>query len=61
MNGGAAYGSEIHTIWEHTYQIYDAETGEWSQGPEPLVPRSTRICPSSRERLSPSRARAPEG
>ena len=32
-------GIEIHTVWEHTYQIYDAETGEWSQGPEPLVAR----------------------
>lgn len=39
LNGTAASGSEIHTVWEHTYQIYDARTGEWSQGPEPLVAR----------------------
>ncbi|HET6656496.1 MAG TPA: kelch repeat-containing protein [Gaiellaceae bacterium] len=39
LNGTAVWGPEIHTIWEHTYQIYDARTGEWSQGPEPLVPR----------------------
>ncbi len=39
LNGTAAYGSEIHTVWEHTYQVYDAATGRWSQGPEPLVPR----------------------
>jgi N-acetylneuraminic acid mutarotase len=39
LNGTAVSGAEIHTIWEHTYQIYDARTGAWSQGPEPLVPR----------------------
>ena len=39
LNGTAVSGSEIHTVWEHTYQIYDARSGTWSQGPEPLVPR----------------------
>jgi hypothetical protein len=39
LNGTAAWGPEIHTLWEHTYQIYDARSGEWRQGPEPLVPR----------------------
>ena len=37
LNGTAACGSEIHTVWEHTYQVYDARTGEWDQGPEPVV------------------------
>ena len=39
LNGTAISGPEIHTVWEHTYQIYDARSGTWSQGPEPLVPR----------------------
>jgi hypothetical protein len=37
--GAAVVGDEIHAVWESTYQIYDAATGEWSQGPTPLVTR----------------------
>jgi hypothetical protein len=37
--GAAVAGDEIHAIWESTYQIYDAGTGRWSDGPRPLVTR----------------------
>ena len=37
--GAEAVGDEIHAVWEHTYQIYDAGTGRWRSGPPPLVAR----------------------
>jgi hypothetical protein len=37
--GAAVAGDEIHAVWESTYQIYDASTGRWRQGPTPLVTR----------------------
>ncbi|MBA3347691.1 MAG: hypothetical protein H0T13_03935 [Actinobacteria bacterium] len=37
--GAAVAGDEIHAVWESTYQIYDATTGEWRDGPEPGVTR----------------------
>jgi hypothetical protein len=37
--GAAATQDEIHAIWEETYQVFDAGTGEWSLGPRPLVTR----------------------
>jgi hypothetical protein len=37
--GAAVVGDEIHAVWERTYQIYDADTGRWRDGPPPLVPR----------------------
>ena len=37
--GAAAVGEEIHAVWESTYQIYDARTGRWRQGPTPGVTR----------------------
>jgi N-acetylneuraminic acid mutarotase len=37
--GAAVDGDEIHAVWEHVYQIYDAETGEWRAGPRSLVTR----------------------
>jgi len=37
--GAAVAGDQIHAIWESTYQIYDAATGRWSQGPRSLVTR----------------------
>jgi hypothetical protein len=37
--GAAVAGDEIHAVWEGTYQIYDAATGDWSQGPRSLVTR----------------------
>ena len=37
--GATAAGDEIHAVWEHTYQVYDARTGRWRQGPAPRVPR----------------------
>jgi Kelch motif len=37
--GAAVAGDEIHAVWESTYQIYDAGTGEWRSGPRPLVTR----------------------
>jgi hypothetical protein len=37
--GAAVAGDEIHAIWESTYQIYDARTGRWRQGPVPGVTR----------------------
>lgn len=37
--GVAAAGDEIHAVWESTYQVYDAGTGRWSDGPRPLVAR----------------------
>ena len=33
--GAAVVGDEIHAVWESTYQIYDARTGRWRQGPRP--------------------------
>jgi N-acetylneuraminic acid mutarotase len=39
LNGTAVAGNEIHTVWEHTYQVYDAATNIWRQGPAPLVAR----------------------
>ena len=37
--GSAVAGDEIHAVWESTYQIYDARTGRWAQGPHSLVTR----------------------
>jgi hypothetical protein len=37
--GAAVAGDEIHAVWESVYQIYDASTGGWRQGPRPLVTR----------------------
>jgi N-acetylneuraminic acid mutarotase len=37
--GAAVAGDEIHAVWESTYQIYDASTGRWRQGPRSLVTR----------------------
>lgn len=37
--GAAVVGDEIHAVWEGVYQIYDARTGRWGQGPRPLVTR----------------------
>jgi hypothetical protein len=37
--GSAVAGDEIHAVWESTYQIYDARTGRWAQGPRSLVTR----------------------
>ena len=31
--GAAVAGDEIHAVWESTYQIYDAGTGTWRDGP----------------------------
>jgi hypothetical protein len=37
--GAAVVGDEIHAVWEHTYQIYDAGDRRWRAGPAPLVAR----------------------
>jgi Kelch motif protein len=37
--GAAVVGDEIHAIWESTYQIYDADTGTWREGPRSLTTR----------------------
>ncbi len=37
--GADVAGREIHAVWESTYQIYDAATGRWRQGPSPRVHR----------------------
>ena len=37
--GATVAGSEIHALWEDTYQIYDARTGRWRSGPPPTVAR----------------------
>jgi N-acetylneuraminic acid mutarotase len=37
--GAAVVEDEIHAVWEHVYQIYDAAEGEWRLGPRPLVTR----------------------
>ena len=37
--GAAVAGDEIHAIWESTYQIYDARTGKWRDGPPSLTAR----------------------
>jgi hypothetical protein len=37
--GAAVAGDEIHTVWESTYQIYDAASGAWRDGPRSLVTR----------------------
>ena len=37
--GATVVGDEIHAVWEHTYQIYDASTGAWRTGPRSLVTR----------------------
>lgn len=37
--GAAVAGDEIHAVWEDVYQIYDAGTGRWRDGPRPLVTR----------------------
>jgi hypothetical protein len=37
--GADAAGDEIHAVWEHVYQIYDADTNEWRAGPSSLVTR----------------------
>ena len=37
--GAAVVGDEIHAVWESTYQVYDAGSGRWRQGPTPGVTR----------------------
>ena len=37
--GLAVHGDELHAVWESTYQVYDASTGAWHQGPRPGVTR----------------------
>ena len=37
--GAAVSGDEIHAVWEHVYQVYDASTGRWRRGPSPRVAR----------------------
>jgi Kelch motif len=37
--GAAVVEDEIHAVWEHVYQIYDAAEGRWRLGPKPLVTR----------------------
>ena len=37
--GADVAGDEIHAVWEHVYQIYEADTGEWRPGPRSLVTR----------------------
>jgi N-acetylneuraminic acid mutarotase len=37
--GAAVSDRQIHAVWESVYQIYDAATGRWRQGPRPLVTR----------------------
>jgi hypothetical protein len=37
--GAAVAGGEIHAVWESTYQVYDARSGRWRDGPAPLVTR----------------------
>ena len=37
--GATVVGDEIHAVWEHTYEIYNAGDGRWRQGPAPLVAR----------------------
>jgi len=37
--GAAVVGDEIHAVWESTYQIWDADVGEWSEGPRSLTTR----------------------
>jgi hypothetical protein len=37
--GAAVVGPEVHAVWERTYQIYDARSGRWRQGPSPRVAR----------------------
>ncbi len=37
--GATVAGREIHAVWDDVYQIYDATTGRWRQGPRPLVER----------------------
>jgi N-acetylneuraminic acid mutarotase len=37
--GAAVVEDEIHAVWEHVYQVYDASDGGWRQGPRPLVTR----------------------
>jgi hypothetical protein len=42
--GAAVDGDEIHAVWESTYQVYDAGSGEWRQGPTPGVTRHARTA-----------------
>jgi hypothetical protein len=37
--GADSSGGEIHAVWESVYQVYDAESGRWRDGPTPLVTR----------------------
>jgi hypothetical protein len=37
--GAAVAGDEIHAVWESVYQIYDARTDRWRDGPRPRVTR----------------------
>jgi Kelch motif len=37
--GATVAGDEIHAVWESTYQVYDAGTAEWRDGPGLLVTR----------------------
>jgi hypothetical protein len=37
--GATAAGDRIYAVWEHTYQVYDARTHRWREGPSPQVPR----------------------
>ena len=43
--GAAVVGDEIHAVWEHTYQVYDAGKGRWRTARRRWWP-ATR-CPSS--------------
>ena len=37
--GAAVVEDQIHAVWEHVYQVYDASERRWSRGPRPLVTR----------------------
>jgi non-specific serine/threonine protein kinase len=43
--GATAAGDRIYAVWEHTYQVYDAGSGRWRQGPR-------RSCYATRYRCS---------
>jgi hypothetical protein len=37
--GLAVHGETLHAVSESTYQVYDARTSRWRDGPSPGVPR----------------------